>query len=50
MLKNIGLRIAIAGGFDKVPAILAALRGNYVNVLITDAATGAAFSRPMALT
>jgi dihydroxyacetone kinase-like protein len=39
MLKNIGLRIAIAGGFDKVPAILAALRGNYVNVLITDAAT-----------
>jgi dihydroxyacetone kinase-like protein len=40
MLKNIGLRIAAAGGFDKVPAILAALRGGYVNVLITDAATG----------
>ncbi|WP_195909675.1 bifunctional sugar-binding transcriptional regulator/dihydroxyacetone kinase subunit DhaK [Rhizobium tubonense] len=39
MLKNIGLRIAAAGGFDKVPAILAALRGGYVNVLITDAAT-----------
>ena len=39
MLKNIGLRIAVAGGFDKVPAILAALRGSYVNVLITDAAT-----------
>ena len=38
-LKNIGLRIAIAGGFDKVPAILAALRGGYVNMLITDAAT-----------
>ncbi|MBB3458448.1 dihydroxyacetone kinase-like protein [Rhizobium sp. BK313] len=40
MLKRIGLRIAVAGGFDKVPAILAALRGGYVNVLITDAATG----------
>ncbi|MGO8536130.1 sugar-binding domain-containing protein, partial [Rhizobium ruizarguesonis] len=40
MLKNIGLRIAVAGGFDKVPALLAALRGGYVNVLITDAATG----------
>lgn len=39
-LKAIGLRIAVAGGFDKVPAILAALRGGYVNVLITDAATG----------
>jgi dihydroxyacetone kinase-like protein len=39
MLKAIGLRIAVAGGFDKVPAILAALRGGYANVLITDAAT-----------
>ncbi|MFB2565748.1 bifunctional sugar-binding transcriptional regulator/dihydroxyacetone kinase subunit DhaK [Rhizobium sp. IMFF44] len=40
MLRSIGLRIAVAGGFDKVPAILAALRGGYINVLITDAATG----------
>ncbi|MBB3610367.1 dihydroxyacetone kinase-like protein [Rhizobium sp. BK602] len=40
MLKDIDMRIAVAGGFDKVPAILAALRGGYVNVLITDAATG----------
>ncbi|WP_448149919.1 bifunctional sugar-binding transcriptional regulator/dihydroxyacetone kinase subunit DhaK [Labrys miyagiensis] len=40
MLRKIGTRIAISGGFDKVPAILAALRGGYVNVLITDAATG----------
>ncbi|MGK8642163.1 bifunctional sugar-binding transcriptional regulator/dihydroxyacetone kinase subunit DhaK [Brucella anthropi] len=40
MLQNIDTRIAVAGGFDKVPAILAALRGDYVNVLITDAATG----------
>lgn len=40
MLKSIGMRIAVAGGFDKVQAILAALRGGYVNVLVTDAATG----------
>ena len=40
MLKTIDMRIAIAGGFDKVQAILAALRGGYVDVLITDAATG----------
>ncbi len=40
MLKNIGTRIAVAGGFDKVQAILAALRGGYINVLVTDAATG----------
>lgn len=39
-LKTIQTRIAVAGGFDKVPAILAALRGGYANVLITDAATG----------
>ncbi len=40
LLKKIKMRIAVAGGFDKVPAILAALRGGYVSVLITDAATG----------
>jgi phosphoenolpyruvate---glycerone phosphotransferase subunit DhaK len=40
MLKAIDMRIAIAGGFDKVQAILAALRGGYIDVLITDAATG----------
>lgn len=39
-LKKIDVRIAAAGGFDKVPAILAALRGGYVSVLVTDAATG----------
>lgn len=39
-LRNIDMRIAVAGGFDKVPAILAALRGGYINILITDAATG----------
>ena len=39
-LQTIDRRIAVAGGFDKVPAILAALRGRLVNVLVTDAATG----------
>jgi dihydroxyacetone kinase-like protein len=45
MLRDIPTRIAIAGGFDKVPALLAALRGGYVNVLVTDAATGAGILR-----
>ncbi|WP_077966566.1 bifunctional sugar-binding transcriptional regulator/dihydroxyacetone kinase subunit DhaK [Ensifer adhaerens] len=40
MLRRIDTRILVAGGFDKVPALLAALRGGYANVLITDAATG----------
>ncbi len=39
-LKKIHQRIAVAGGFDKVPAMLAALRGGFVNVLVTDSATG----------
>ena len=38
-LLRIDLRICLAGGFDKVPAILAALRRGYANVLVTDAAT-----------
>ena len=41
----IGKRAAMAGGFDKVPAPLAALRGGYANVLVTDAATGAGILR-----
>lgn len=45
MLRGIGTRVAVAGGFDKVPALLAALRGGYVNVLVTDAATGAGILR-----
>ena len=45
MLRGIGTRIAVAGGFDKVPALLAALRGGHVNVLITDAATGGGILR-----
>ena len=40
LLSSIKTRIAVAGGFDKVPALLAMLRGGYASVLITDAATG----------
>lgn len=40
MLKAIDMSIVVAGGFDKVQAILAALRGGYIDVLVTDAATG----------
>jgi dihydroxyacetone kinase-like protein len=39
-LSGIRTRVAVAGGFDKVQALLAMLRGGYANVLITDAATG----------
>lgn len=35
-LKNIPVRIAVAGGLGKVEAILGALRGGYINVLVTD--------------
>ncbi|WP_082639879.1 bifunctional sugar-binding transcriptional regulator/dihydroxyacetone kinase subunit DhaK [Aureimonas sp. AU20] len=38
-LAGIERRIAVAGGFDKVPAILATLRGRHCDVLVTDAAT-----------
>lgn len=38
-LRRIPQRIAVAGGIDKVAAILAVLRGRFANVLITDAAT-----------
>ena len=38
-LLRIDLRICVAGGIRKVPAILAALRRGYANVLVTDAAT-----------
>lgn len=34
--KKIPVRIGVAGGVDKVEAIRAALKGGYVNVLITD--------------
>ncbi len=40
MLRRIPQRIAVAGGIDKIAAILAALRAKHVNVLVTDTATG----------
>ena len=39
-LREVATRVAVAGGTDKVPAILAALRGGYASVLVTDSATG----------
>lgn len=41
-LKTVPCRIGVAGGMDKVQAILAALRGGYVNVMVTDADTARA--------
>jgi len=38
-LKKIPLRIGISGGAEKVRPIIGALRGNYVNTLITDSVT-----------
>lgn len=35
-LKNIPIRIAVAGGIGKTDAILGALRAGYINILITD--------------
>lgn len=34
--KKIPVRIGVAGGKDKVGAIRAAIKGNYINVLVTD--------------
>jgi dihydroxyacetone kinase-like protein len=39
-LSRIKMRLAVAGGAEKVPAILAALRGRHVDILVTDAGTG----------
>ncbi|MFB2551984.1 bifunctional sugar-binding transcriptional regulator/dihydroxyacetone kinase subunit DhaK [Ensifer soli] len=44
-LSAIPTRIAVAGGNDKVPAILAALRGKLVSVLVTDAVTASGILR-----
>lgn len=38
-LKEIPLRIGVAGGAEKVRPVIGALRGNYVNTLITDSVT-----------
>lgn len=39
-LKKIPIVTAVAGGVDKHEAILAALKGHYINVLVTDEKTG----------
>ncbi|MDQ0467760.1 bifunctional sugar-binding transcriptional regulator/dihydroxyacetone kinase subunit DhaK [Labrys wisconsinensis] len=39
-IGRIKTRIAVAGGPDKVPAVLACLRGGHATILVTDAATG----------
>ena len=39
LLKNVPLVIGLAGGIDKKDCILAALRGGYINVLVTDELT-----------
>ncbi len=44
-LKAIGRRIAVAGGTRKTEAIRAALRGGWVNTLITDRATAESLLR-----
>lgn len=44
-LKAIGRRIAVAGGTRKTAAIRAALRGSWVNTLITDRATAESLLR-----
>jgi len=41
-LKNIPEVIAIAGGSEKVRAVLGALRGGYIKTLITDIVTARA--------
>lgn len=40
MFEAVETKIAVAGGIDKVGAILGALRGGYIDILVTDAATG----------
>jgi len=41
-LSHVPVRIGVTFGLHKVPAILGALRGGYLNVLVTDAQTAAA--------
>ncbi len=38
-LRSVKVRVAVAGGLDKVAAILACLRGGHATVLVTDVAT-----------
>ncbi len=41
-LRSVPCRIGVAGGMDKVQAILAALRGQFINVMVTDSDTARA--------
>jgi len=41
-IRNVEMRVAVAGGMEKLPAILGAVKGKYINVLVTDAATAQA--------
>ncbi len=43
--KNIPIRIGIAGGEKKISAITGAIRGNLINILVTDSITAAAVHR-----
>jgi DNA-binding transcriptional regulator LsrR (DeoR family) len=44
-IRGIGKRVGVAGGPEKRAAMLAALRGGHVNVLVTDADTACAIVR-----
>jgi DNA-binding transcriptional regulator LsrR (DeoR family) len=44
-LQTIPTRIGIAGGTGKIKAILGAIRGGYINILVTDDITAAAIIR-----
>jgi len=44
-LINIPIRIGIAGGSGKIDAILGALRGQYINILVTDDLTASEILR-----
>lgn len=39
-LRKVPTRVLVSGGIEKIPALLAALRGTYATVLVTDAVTG----------
>ena len=44
LLRGVKRVIAVAGGMDKTDAIIGALRGGYVNMLVTDITTAQAIS------
>ncbi|ENA3644245.1 transcriptional regulator LsrR, partial [Escherichia coli] len=44
-LKTIPVRVGVAGGENKAEAIAAAMKGGYINALVTDQDTAAAILR-----